>query len=415
MRMKKASRPCGVLVFIVAALSAVGAWAQDWPQWRGPNRDAKVVGFTAPKTWPKELKEKWSVPVGEGPSSPVLAAGKLYVFGRQGGDEVTTCLDADSGQMVWQDKNPTSNIKGPATGKKGEFKGTRSTPAVADGKVCTLGSSGTVSCLDAATGKVLWREDTKGKPRFYTSSSPLIVDGKCVAYTDNLTAFDMANGSVQWKWTGDDPPYGSPVLMTLAGVKQVVTPTQGAVAGVSLADGKLLWKFKYAGTAYQSTYATPIIDGQMVIYGSPSGKGPAGTTVAYKIEKKGDAFDAAELWTAKLVSYQYNTPVLRDGMLFGLSGDKDKIFFFCMDAKTGKELWKDSTPRGEAGGVVDAGSVLLALTGNSELVTFEPSGTGYKEVAKYKVSETPGYAYPIVSGNRIYVKGATMLTLWTIN
>jgi outer membrane protein assembly factor BamB len=409
--MKKASRWSKVLACIVAALSAAGVSAQDWPQWRGPNRDAKLVGFTAPKTWPKELTQKWSVPVGEGVSSPVLAAGKIYVFARQGADEVTTCLDADSGKELWQDKYATPAIKGPATGG-GKFAGTRSTPAVADGKICTLGSSGTVSCLDAATGKVLWREDTKQMPKFYTSSSPLIVDGKCVVYTNNLTAFGLDNGSVQWKWTGDKTPYGSPVLMTVAGTKQVVTPTQGAVAGVNVADGKFLWKFNFAGSEYQSTFATPIIDGETVIYGSPSGKGPAGNTVAYKIEKKGDSFDASELWKANVVSYQYNTPVLRDGLLFGLSGGKT---FFCMDAKTGKELWKDSTPRGEAGGVIDAGSVLLALTGNSELVAFEPSSTGYKEVAKYKVSETPGYSYPIISGNRVYVKGATMVTLWTIN
>src|SRR6516162_6663288 len=70
---------------------------QDWPQWRGPNRDNKVVGFTAPREWPKELTKKWRVTVGKGEASPVLVGEKLYVFARQGGDEVTLCLDAASG------------------------------------------------------------------------------------------------------------------------------------------------------------------------------------------------------------------------------------------------------------------------------------------------------------------------------
>jgi outer membrane protein assembly factor BamB len=141
-------------------------------------------------------------------------------------------------------------------------------------------------------------------------------------------------------------------------------------------------------------------------------------TVAHKIEKKGDEFNATELWKVNVAPYEYNTPVLKDGLLFGLSPD---MKFNCTDAKTGKELWKDATVRGKAGGFDDAGtvllagSVLLALTGNSELVAFEPSAKEYVELAKYKVSSNHGYSYPIISGNRVYVKGVKDLTLWTIN
>lgn len=396
-------------VWVVIAVCG-NASAQDWPQWRGPGRDGKVVGFEAPKSWPKELKEQWTKPVGEGVSSPVLADGKIYVFGRIGGDEVTTCLDSTKGTVIWQDKFATPPIKGAAAGG-GKFSGTRSTPAVAGGKVCTIGATGAVTCFDAASGKVAWRVETKSYPTFYTSTSPIIVDGKCIAYVDNLTAFDLADGSPQWKCPGSKTPYGSPVLMTVGGVKQVVTPTQGTVAGVALADGKLLWHFVFGGTQYQSTYGTPIIDGATVIYGAPAGKGAGSNTVAYTIEKKGDAFEAVEFWKSPIGPYQYNTPVLRDGLLFGLSAGKT---FYCMDAKTGKELWKDSVARGETDGIVNAGAVILALSAGGQLVAFEPSPKEYKEVASYKVSPTPGYSYPIVSGNRVYVKGASDLTLWTI-
>jgi outer membrane protein assembly factor BamB len=398
------------LAAVALLLHTAAVRAQDWPQWRGPNRDNKVVGFTAPTSWPKELTQKWSSPVPEGVSSPVLATGKVYVFGSKGDDEITLCLDAQDGKELWHDSYATKPVTGIATGK-GKFKGARSTPAVADSKVCTLGVSGVVSCLNAADGKVLWRKDTGEKPKFYTSTSPLIADGTCVVYLNSLTAFDLADGAVKWKWTGGGTPYGSPVLMTVDGKRQVVTPTPGAVAGIDLADGKLLWKFTFPGKAYQSTYATPIINGDTVIYGSPIDRSGRGVTVAHKIEKKGDGFDASPVWKVESAPYQYSTPVLKDGLIYGLSSGKT---FYCMDAKTGQQVWKDSTPRGEAGGVLNAGSVILALTGDSELVAFEPSTKGFMEVAKYRVSATPGYSYPIVSGNRVYVKGNDTLSLWTI-
>lgn len=142
-----------MLVLPAGCLLLLGnAQAQDWPQWRGPGRDNKVTGFTAPKTWPKELKQKWKVPVGQGVSSPVLVGDKLYVFARQGGDEVIRCLDAATGNEIWKDKYGAVAVKRPAD----RFPGPRSTPAVGDGKVCTLGVGGVVSCLDAATGSVLW-------------------------------------------------------------------------------------------------------------------------------------------------------------------------------------------------------------------------------------------------------------------
>src|SRR5205814_618187 len=91
--MKNTKPTAGALAGCLVLLGVSGAGAQDWPQWRGPNRDNKVKGFTPPQTWPKALTKKWTVKVGSGDSSPVLAGEKVYVFSRQGGDEVITCLD----------------------------------------------------------------------------------------------------------------------------------------------------------------------------------------------------------------------------------------------------------------------------------------------------------------------------------
>ncbi|HUV66205.1 MAG TPA: PQQ-binding-like beta-propeller repeat protein, partial [Sedimentisphaerales bacterium] len=129
-----------VLAICVVVIGASCAWAQDWPQWRGPDRDGKVAGFTAPQTWPQELKLKWSVPVGQGDSTPALVGDKLYVCTRQGDEEATLCLDARTGKELWNDKYAAQAVTGAAS----RHPGPRSSPAVADGKVVTLGVGGVV-------------------------------------------------------------------------------------------------------------------------------------------------------------------------------------------------------------------------------------------------------------------------------
>jgi outer membrane protein assembly factor BamB len=391
-------------------LGAVAAGAQDWPQWRGPHRDNKVAGFVTPKEWPKELTKKWKVPVGAGDSSPVLVGDKLYVFSRVGGDEVISCLKASNGDVIWEDKYPSQPATKPAGGI---HEGPRSTPAVAEGKVCTLGVRGVLSCLDADKGAVLWRKETKSHPKFFTSSSPLIANGTCIVFTNALTAYDLTNGEQKWSWAGGGPPYGSPVLLTVAGTKQVVTPTPGALAGIDLDDGKLLWEVKVGlgGKDYQSNFGTPIIDGQTVIYSALPLKAKGGNTLALHIEKKGDGFVAKELWKKDVSAHKYNTPVLKDGMLFGLNPSAN---LFCMDAKSGDVLWTDKTRRGECGEILNAGPVLLALTTDMNLLAFQPSAKGFVEIAHFQVADTATWAAPIVSGNRVFVKDQNSLTLWTI-
>jgi outer membrane protein assembly factor BamB len=400
-----------VIVGFVMVLGAHSVRAQDWPQWRGPHRDNKVTGFTAPTSWPKELTQKWKVTVGLGESSPVLVGDKIYVFAKQGGEEVTLCLDAASGKELWKDKFDVAAVTGPSSKL---HQGPRSTPAVADGKICTLGVAGVVSCLDAASGKVLWRKETKVKPQFYTSSSPILVEGNCIAFVGALTAYDLASGDVKWTLPGFKTPYGSPVLMTVDGSKQIVTPADGALVGVSLA-GKLLWKVEVAGK-YDNNMGTPVVDGQTVYY-----TGPTNGALAVKIEKKGDGFASTDLWKKSAAAHKYSTPVLKDGLLYGLAGaGKGKTTsFYCMDAKTGDKLWTDKSPRGECGHILDAGSVLVAVTSDAQLEVFQPSTKQYMEVASYKVADKSGpegpWACPIIAGNRIFVKDkAGSLTLWTI-
>jgi outer membrane protein assembly factor BamB len=285
---------------------------------------------------------------------------------------------------------------------------------VADGKVVTLGVGGILSCLDAATGKMLWRKDDfpGAWPKFFTAMSPIVVDGLCIAHLGKqgegaIVAYDLATGNQKWKWTGDGPAYASPVLMTVEGAKMIVAQTEKNIVAIAVADGKLLWEAPFAPQRMAYNAATPIVDGQTIIYAG-QGRG----TKAVKIEKQGDGFVAKELWSNPENAVQFNSPILKNGLLFGLS---QRGNFFCINAQTGQTAWTDPTGgRGGFGSIVDAGSAVLALTSKSPLVAFEPNDKEYKELASFKVAENQTYAYPVVAGSRIFVKDQDSITLWTV-
>ncbi len=385
-------------------------FAQDWPQWRGSNRDGKVTGFTAPQNWPETPTQVWSVSVGLANSTPALVGDKLYVFTRQGEEEITRCLDAASGKELWQDKYEAVTVTGPATGHPGP----RSSVTAAEGKVLTLGVGNILSCFDAASGKRLWRKDEfPGKwPEFFSGMSPMIVDGMAIAHVGNtesgaVFAYDLNTGEQKWKWEGDGPAYASPVLMTVGDTKQLVVQTAQNILGLATADGKLLWKVETTPEFRFFNSATPMIDGQTVIY---TGQGSG--TRALKVEKQGDNFITIELWHNPDVGTGFNTPILKEGMLYGITNEGN---LYCMNEQTGEMTWMEKTrfQRG-FGAIVDAGSVLMVLPITSELVVFEPNSEKYTELARIKVAETATYAHPVISGNHIFIKDEETLKLYTI-
>jgi len=205
---------------------------------------------------------------------------------------------------------------------------------VASGKVVTLGVHGILSCYDAASGKRLWRkEDYKNvDPRFAVASSPVIVDGLCLVQVGGeskggVIAYDLASGDVKWKWTDEGTAYASPMLISTDGAKAVVAETDKSVVGLGLGDGKLLWKTPFAVRGRGYNAATPMVDGSTVIL-TGSGRG-------IKAMKVGQG-EPKELWANPDVSVQFNTPVRKDKLLFGIT-DGDKLF--CLNAETGKTAW----------------------------------------------------------------------------
>ncbi|HEV3386909.1 MAG TPA: PQQ-binding-like beta-propeller repeat protein, partial [Gemmata sp.] len=384
-------------------------------------------GFTAPATWPKELTQKWKIPVGEGVATPALVGDKLYVFSwvgvkkegekKEEGKEILRCLDAETGQELWKNEYEAARASGPAS----SFAGARSSPCVTEGKVVTVGVQGTLSCVNASNGEKIWRNvDGLSHPGFFTSSSPIVVDGLCIAQTGGektggIAAYNLSDGKEKWKWNEDSTAYASPVLMTVEGTKMIVAETNQNIMGTAVADGKLLWKVPFpnmkgggggkgGGKSYNAS--TPIVDGQNVIF-SGANRG----TRTIKIEKKGDVFEPKEVWSNKDNSVLYNTPIVHNSLVFGLTSNND---LFCINAE-GKTAWTSSIKGKQGyGSIVDAGSVLLSLTPAGQLVVYEPNDKEFKEIALYKVSSTETYAYPVVSGKRIYVKDKDSVIMFTI-
>lgn len=228
------------LVLAVAASVALTALAADWPQWRGPNRDGYVADAVIPQSWPKALKEEWKVTVGVGHASPVEANGRIYLFACQGENEVLLCLDSVTGKEVWRSSQAISYQMHPAATSHG--KGPKSTPVVSNGSVYTFGISGVLSAHDARTGKLKWRREFSKEypttsPLFGTAMSPLVDSGLLIAHVGGhdkgaLTAFDAESGAVKWSNNMDGPAYASPIVVTLAGVRQIVTFMQKDFVGV---------------------------------------------------------------------------------------------------------------------------------------------------------------------------------------
>jgi outer membrane protein assembly factor BamB len=411
------SRAVGLwlLAALWVLLSVARASAQDWNQWRGPARDGKAAGFTAPATWPKELTRKWTVEVGIGHASPLLVGDAVYVFARQGDDEVIRRLDATTGREVWHASYPAPYEVNPAA--QGHGKGPKSTPVYADGRLYTLGISGILSSLDARTGKVLWQHDFKGQfkstsPQFGTAMSPIVEGGLLIAHVGGqedgaITAFDARTGAVRWRWTGDGPAYASPIAVTLGGVRQIVTQTQKMCVGIAADSGKLLWSMPFT-TMYDQNAVTPVVAGDTVVFA-----GLQKPMFACRIRKNGAEWAAEKVWETRDAMMYLSTPVLSGDRLYALATRRQGQMV-CLDAATGKTLWAGDGRLGENASVWDAGPALLVLTTDSVLHVYRKDGAVLAEAARYEVAGSPVWASPAFGKNRLLVKDETTLALWQL-
>jgi outer membrane protein assembly factor BamB len=245
-------------------------------------------------------------------------------------------------------------------------------------------------------------------------------------------AYDLATGDEKWKWSESGTAYASPVAVELGDSKAVIAETSNSIVGLGVADGKELWSIDYPVEGRGYNASTPMLQGQKLIF-SGSNRG----TKAVELKKQGDSVTAEPLWSNEDGSVQFNTPVLKDGMIYGLT---NRDVLFCINADSGETEWTapyseavadagDQQPaeqpqgrgrgRGGRGGggygsIVDAGSVLIALTPTADMVILQPSDEKLQSIASYKVSDSQTHAYPVASGNRIYIKDEDSIACWTV-
>ena len=408
------------LLVITALLLAVSGLAPaiaqrantDWPQWRGTNRDGAAT-FSSPAAWPEKLTMKWKVDVGIGYAAPITAGDRVYAFSRQNEDEVMRALDAATGKTIWETKyNATYKPNPAATRTHGT--GPKSTPTFADGRLYTLGMSGLVTAFDAAGGKQLWQTPLpKTETLYHTAMSPIVDRGLVIVHVGGhndgaLTAFDARTGAVRWAWTGDGPAYGSPIVVELGGTRQVITMTQENLVGVAAADGALLWKRPYSVRATRNA-VTPIVHNQIVIV---SGLGMP--VSGFRVINRAGQWSTEDVWVNNDTTMDMSTGVVIGNSLYGFS-PRNSGQYFAIDANTGQTQWLSEPRQGENAAVVRAGDLWFALNTEAELKVARANPKQFEILKTYDLADSATWAQPVLSGQRVFIKDLSSVSLWTLN
>ncbi len=411
---RRAARALGWATLIVF-LQATGGNAQQWPQWRGAQRDGVASNFAPPTIWPQSLTQKWKVPVGGGYASPVVAGARIYLHTRRAEEESVSCLDLQTGKALWMKSYAAPFGKNQYAVKMG--KGPNSTPLLYEGKLYTLGVTAILSCFDAKTGALKWRKDFSpyvdtSKLFCGTAMSPVAERGAVIVHVGDdrkgwIIAFDAQSGKERWRWEGDGPGYASPLVVELEGVRQLVTLTDKSVVGLAADSGNLLWKFPHPDE-WNENIVTPVLYGKQIIV-----SGVRQGTRALTITRNQNLWSAAARWHNPKVTLYMSSPILDGDYLYGLSSQR-KGQFFCLDARTGEVVWTTDGRAAANAALVDARIVFFALTNDAELIVASKSREGFLPLTKYTVADSPTWAYPIIWGKHILIKDEENLILWAV-
>jgi outer membrane protein assembly factor BamB len=399
-----------LLSLLACIVTAAPAAAEDWPQWLGPRRDNSSTEKVAP--WKEAPKVLWRKPAGEGNSSPVVTGGRVFIHAKvkdQDREEVVA-FDAKSGEELWRKAYPRAAFKSLYG------SGPRATPAVVDGKLYTFGITGVLTCFEADGGKQLWQVDTLKEFKveknliFGMACSPL-VDGPRVLVNvggkgASVVAFDRAKGETVWKSMDDRASYSSPIIFGEGAGRQAIFLTGANLASLNPADGSVFWRFPLQDKLLESS-TTPIRAGDYLLassitYGS----------VGLRLEMKDGKPAVKKEWKNDALTSYFSTPVAAGkGLVYLITGSNPLAFrkaeadLHCIEAATGKDLWKKAKIGKYHASLMRTGDGrLLLLTDGGDLALLDPDPTGYKELARSKVSGPDTWAHPALSDGRLYIR-----------
>jgi len=416
--MKRFTHVTAALVF-TSALTL----ADDWPQLFGPDH----TGISKEKlntNWPAEgFKPLWTVPLAGWGSFAVSGDRAFTLTNREiNGElrEVCIALDTATGKEIWvydiektdyKYKHAENDLNG------GAASGPASTPTVSDGRVYVYSNAAKLCCLDAQSGKELWSVDIqanhggKGRqPRYGNASSPT-VDGDLVFIAgggpgESLLAFNKVTGEVVWKTEDMEQSYATHRAVTIHGERQIIYYLKNDLAGVSVKDGKVLWRT--AVPFYSDNNAIPIVSEDKVYGGSSASRGG----FLYEIIKDEDDGElmASQVYKSKgHDAPNFNPPVLLDGHLYGNIGPWQDNRLKCIEFDTGKVAWEEKLAKTREdkyswSSVIVVDGKLLVLLDDGKLLLVDPTPEGYKELARFQALEGKCWSTAAFSNGRLFLR-----------
>jgi outer membrane protein assembly factor BamB len=371
-----------------------------WTSFRGPERDGVYRQQPVRTDWPTGgMQPLWKQPIGGGYASFVIAEGRAFTIEQRGAQEVASAYDLLTGRELWTN-NWTALFSEMMGGD-----GPRATPTWHDGRVYVLGGKGEFRAIDAAKGTTIWRtnilEDAAaGNIQWGMSAAPLIVGNTVVvlpggANGQSVVAYDLATGKRAWSALDDRASYSSPMLVTLDGVRQILTFTASRLVGLSADRGELLWEFPWK-TQYDVNASQPLIAGPTRVFLSTGyGTGAAMLEVAKGADQR---FTVREVWRTNRMKNQFTSSVLHDGFIYGL----DESILACLNASTGDLMWKGG--RYGYGQVMLASGHLIIVSEQGDLALARATPEKHVEVARFPVLDGKTWNHPTMSDGYLLIR-----------
>ncbi|CAN5744787.1 PQQ-like beta-propeller repeat protein [soil metagenome] len=390
-----------VTAICVLSLSAVvsNRTLEDWPQWRGKNRDGISTEKGLLQSWPAAGPPlAWqSAGAGEGYSSFSAAHGRLYTMGAREGTEYVMAFDAATGKKVWERASGRrfSNDQG---------DGPRGTPVVDGTQLYALGASGDLISLDATTGKVAWTVNVLQKfggsnIRWGLSESPLVLSDRILLNAGgsnaSIVALKKSDGSELWKSGNDEPGYSSAVVHTVGGVPQAIFFTAQNAVGVDTRDGRQLWRYSRVSNR-TANIATPIVRGNRVFLSSDYGTGAA----LLELTASGNAVSAREVYFTNEMRNHHASSILVGEHLYGFSS----AILTAMKFDTGEVAWKDRSVG--KGSMVFADERLYLFSERGVVGLAEANPAGYREHGRFQIrtGSSPTWSHPVISNGKLFLR-----------
>lgn len=422
------------LSLIVAAVMLVGTnlHADEWPQWRGPQRDGVWRETGIVERLPDEVEPRWSVEVGAGYSSPTVADGRVYVTDRVDEPqeiERVHCFDFKTGERLWSHEYPTGKLYGGI----GYKAGPRAAVIVQDGRAYSLGGVGHLHCFDARTGKVLWQHDLYSEydidmPRWGIASSPLIEGEVLIVQIGGkdacLVAFNRETGKEAWRALSDAASYTAPIVIDQAGRRVLVCYTADRVVGMDPQTGKLLWHYDMPGSKWPIAIATPVVHDDLLLVSSAH----VGSAL---LRLDPDHMAVHEVWRRDgsksreqgTLHSLITTPLIQGKHIYGLHQNAK---LRCLDLMTGELVWESEAvmPVEKFGTLhmVEHGPTGRTFIFNElgELIIAQLSPKGYHEIDRANIigptkPQNPGrrtgvtWAHPAFANRHILVRSDEQL------